>query len=284
MTDSVDEYTKFKQKCDLRDLVSKLLEMVESCLYKYQFDYYKSNILNKYNELVEKHVNELFHILGRNITSYEYGFLYAGNVVEFYSWLIECIYKIDYTENRLILKKWIKNYELKRDEVVLESVFFLQKQEDIKKLVKWDTNKTNLDHHLLNLRCVNGDIACMKLAIAREMCSVHTTQVNEYIKKCIKTLRTVKMNNHLQICKEIRKQIISIKIDHENDFREFVETFNIKTIVEKSKGLTVLHTINDLLGKYDLLSLNEREEATMMLDKVNTGLNKVDTYLIIDFD
>ncbi len=66
---------------------------------------------------------------------------------------------------------------------MLESVFFLKKQEDIKHLVKWDTNKTNLDHHLLNLRCINGDIAYMKLAIAREMCLVHTTQVNEYIKE-----------------------------------------------------------------------------------------------------
>jgi len=167
---------------------------------------------------------------------------------------------------------------------VLESVFFLKKQEDIKHLVKWDTNKTNLDHHLLNLRCINGDIAYMKLAIAREMCLVHTTQVNEYIKECINALRTVKMNNHLLICKKIQKQIISIKIDHENDFREFVETFNTRTIVEKSKGMTVLHTINELLGKYDLLSLNEREEAIMMLDKVNSGLNKVDTYHIIDFD
>jgi hypothetical protein len=63
-----------------------------------------------------------------------FGFLFDTNVVEFYSWLIGCIYKIDYTENRLLLKKWITNYENKRDEVVLESLFFLRKQEKVKSL------------------------------------------------------------------------------------------------------------------------------------------------------
>ncbi len=66
----------------------------------------------------------------------------------------------------------------------------------------------------------------MKTAIAREMCSIHTTQVSEYINWCTNIRKTLEVNKHLLTCKNIQKQIISIKIDHENDLREFVETFN----------------------------------------------------------
>ena len=96
--------------------------------------------------------------------------------------------------------------------------------------------------------------------------------------KCVQTLE---VNKHLLTCRNIRKQIISIKIDHENDFREFVETFNIRSIAEMSKGGTVFYTINDLLDRCDLLCLSEREEAIMTLGKVNIELNKVDTYRLI---
>jgi hypothetical protein len=66
----------------------------------------------------------------------------------------------------------------------------------------------------------------MKTAISREMCSVHTTQVSEYVNWCTNIIKTLEVNKHLLTCKNIQKQIISITIDRENDLREFVETFN----------------------------------------------------------
>jgi hypothetical protein len=85
----------------------------------------------------------------------------------------------------------ITNYESKSDNVVLESLFFLRKQEKIKSMVKWDTNKSNFDHHLINLKCVNGSIARMKIAIAREMCLVDSTQVSDYINWCTNTIKSL---------------------------------------------------------------------------------------------
>ncbi len=49
------------------------------------------------------------------------------------------------------------------------------------------TNKSNFDHHLINLKCVNGCIA-----------SSHTTQVSDYINWCIDTIKTLEVNKHLK--------------------------------------------------------------------------------------
>jgi hypothetical protein len=91
----------------------------------------------------------------------------------------------------------------------------------------------------------------MKIAIARVICSAHTTQICNYLNYVINSLKTFDVRRHLR--RSMRKEIIRLKIDHENDFREFIETFNIVSIIETSKGKTVLSVVNELFKKYDLL-------------------------------
>jgi hypothetical protein len=159
----------------------------------------------------------------------------------------------------------LNRYTTEREKVVLDSLYFLRNQEKTKSVVKWDSNKCNFDHHLINLRCIHGNISQMKIALARVMCSVHTSQVCNYLNYVINSLRTFNLRNYLRICRSIGKKIISLKIDHENDFREFIETFNIVSIIETSKCKTALLVVNELLQKYDLLCTNKQEEAIIMM-------------------
>ena len=81
----------------------------------------------------------------------------------------------------------------------------------------------------------------------------------------------------------MRKEIVSIKMDHDNDFREFSETFNIVSIIETSKSKTVMMVINDLLNKYDFLVMDDRNEAIAMVKKVLNEVDKIDTYRFIEY-
>jgi hypothetical protein len=282
MAQLIDEQIRIKHKNEVCQLVDTTIDIVEDCVYKYQFDHYKINITNKYNYLVERQLVDLSQTFGRCISTFELGLLYDVNVVEFYNWLMVCFCKIDFTENRLLLMRWLKKY-MERERVVLDSLCFLRNQEKIKILVKWDPIRCNFDHHLLDLRCTHGNINHMKTSIARVMCSVHSTQISDYLNYVSKMLKDFEITKHLIICKNIRKEILSIKIDHDNDFREFSETFNIVSIIETSKGKTVMMVINDLLNEYDLLAMDDRNEAIIMINKVLEEIEKIDTYRFIEY-
>ena len=68
---------------------------------------------------------------------------------------------------------------------------------------------------------------------------------------------------------------------------EFNETFNIVSIIcsiiETSKGKTVMMVINDLLNKYDLLATDGRNEAIIIVKKVLKEIEKIDTYRFIEY-
>ena len=115
------------------------------------------------------------------------------------------------------------------------------------------------------------------------MCSVHSTQASDYLNYVSKTLKAFEVTKHLLMCKNIRKEILSIKIDHDHDFSEFNETFNIVSIIETSKGKTVMMVINDLLNKYDLLATDGRNEAIIIVKKVLKEIEKIDTYRFIEY-
>jgi hypothetical protein len=123
----------------------------------------------------------------------------------------------------------------------------------------------------------------MKTTLARVMCSVHSTQVSDYLNYVSKSLKAFEVRKHLIMCKNMRKEIVSIKMDHDNDFREFSETFNIVSIIETSKSKTVMMVINDLLNKYDFLVMDDRNEAIAMVKKVLNEVDKIDTYRFIEY-
>ena len=62
------------------------------------------------------------------------------------------------------------------------------------------------------------------------------------------------------------------------DSREYIDTFNILSFVENSKGKLAQLMISDLLNRFDLLKFSEREEATIQLDRFISEIVKVDTY------
>jgi hypothetical protein len=99
----------------------------------------------------------------------------------------------------------------------------------------------------------------------------------------VNSLKAFDVRKHLLMCRSMRKDIVSIKMDHDNDFREFIETFNIVSIIETSKGKMVLMAVNDLLKKYHLLDTKDRDEAIIMIKKVLNEVNKIDTYRFIEY-
>ena len=112
------------------------------------------------------------------------------------------------------------------------------------------------------------------------MCS---TQVGNYLNYVVNSLKAFDVRKHLLMCRSMRKDIVSLIMDRDNDFREFIETFNIVSIIETNKGKMVLVVVNDLLKKYDLLGMSDREEAIIMIKKVLNEVNKIDTYRFIEY-
>ena len=78
------------------------LASFENSVYQYQLDYLKLNITNKYNQIVEGQIKDLSNELGQNISSYDLAQMQEVSVVEFYSWLVGCVYNIHFTENKSV--------------------------------------------------------------------------------------------------------------------------------------------------------------------------------------
>jgi hypothetical protein len=51
----------------------------------------------------------------------------------------------------------------------------------------------------------------------------------------------------------------------------------VLAFVETSKGQTLQYVINDTFDKYDLLVVDDRQEAIILLEKILTEIDKVDT-------
>jgi len=273
-----------KHKMELEDLIRVTVDAFENCVYQHHLEYFKLDITNKYNTIVESQIKELSTELGHNVSSTSLTHLHETSVVEFYSWLIGCVYKVHLTENKKEIVNWIKSFTTKRDDTILKSLFFYRNQNKLEKELIWDTRLCNFDQYLVNLRCERGDLSAYSKQIARALCTVHTKQSLIYANHVKRILVSFDINKHLLTCKSIRRESISLKLDHEIDFREYIETFNILTIVENSKGKQTQLMITDLFNKFDLLIFSEREEAIIQLDRFIEDIVKVDTYRTIGYD
>ena len=113
---------------------------------------------------------------------------------------------------------------------------------------------------------------------------MHTKQVIEFVRILKSDILAFNVKKHLLICRSAKKESISLKLSHEIDFREYIETFNILSFVETSKGKLAQYLVSDILNKYDLLLFSDRVEACVMLDRFSLEIKKVDTYRVISYN
>ena len=159
---------------EVRGFLSRVYDLAENCVYSYQFRVCLHEIQMEYDIIANKHSD----VLGKEVKPNELSNYYE--IYDIYLWLDKIVYKINFTENRVLIMNWLEQPLKDLKLTIISSKIRLRHQNNMPDWTVWNRNLSHQEY-LQNVIKNQSDYRDCYKAVLRQTCFVHNCNTAKYL-------------------------------------------------------------------------------------------------------